>query len=137
MPFELAVLEDAYGRLLRRVGERRHARERIRSAYEAYGRLGARPFLQRVEQELTACGVAPSRCPTAPPLHLTPQELAVARLVAEGKTNREVAAELVVSPKTVGYHLGNVYARLGISSRTQLAARFAAAVHGDARGAED
>ena len=54
---------------------------------------------------------------------LTPQERAVARLVCAGRTNREVAAELVLSVKTVGYHLGNAYAKLGVNSRTQLAVR--------------
>ena len=55
---------------------------------------------------------------------LTRQELAVARLVAAGGTNREAAAKLVVSVKTIEYHLGNVYAKLGVTSRTQLALRF-------------
>jgi DNA-binding NarL/FixJ family response regulator len=56
---------------------------------------------------------------------LTPQELAVARLVATGMANREVAGELIVSPKTVEYHLGHVFAKLEIRSRTQLAIRLA------------
>ena len=124
MPFERALLEDAYGRFLRRAGERRQARERLGGAYEVYLRLGARPFVERVERELAACGLSPARRSPARHLELTPQELAVARLVAAGKTNREVAAELVVSAKTVGYHLGNVYTKLGVSSRTQMAARF-------------
>lgn len=126
MPFEGALLDEAYGRLLRRVGERRQARERLGRAHEVYLRLGARPFVERVERELAACGLSTARRSPARRLELTPQELAVARLVAAGKTNREVAAELVVSAKIVGYHLGNVYTKLGVSSRTQMAARFAA-----------
>ena len=58
-------------------------------------------------------------------VELTPQELAVARLVSTGLTNREAATELVVSPKTVEYHLGHVYAKLRVRSRTELAARLA------------
>ena len=125
MPFERALLEDAYGRVLRRAGERRRAQERLTSAQAVYAHLGARPYLERVERELAACGLTPVRRSVGRHLQLTPQELAVARLVAAGKTNREAAAELVVSAKTVGYHLGHVYAKLGVSSRTQLAARFA------------
>ncbi len=126
MPFERALLEDAYGRFLRRAGERRLARERLGAAHQTYVRLGARPFMEPVERELAACGLTPARRSPARHLELTPQELAVARLVATGKTNREVAAELVVSVKTVGYHLGNVFTKLGVSSRTELAAHFIA-----------
>ncbi|HEX2272909.1 MAG TPA: AAA family ATPase [Acidimicrobiales bacterium] len=137
MPFERARLEDAYGRFLRRAGARRRAREQLASAQQAYLTLGARPYLERLERELAACGLTPARRSAAHHLQLTPQELAVARLVAAGKTNREVAAELVVSAKTVGYHLGNVYAKLGVSSRTQLAAHFAAAGALSPQGVED
>lgn len=125
MPFERALLDDAYGRFLRRAGERRRARERLGCAQDAYARLGARPYLERIEREVAACGLTPARRSAARHVQLTPQELAVARLVATGMTNREVAAELVVSAKTVGYHLGNIFTKLGVSSRTQLAARFA------------
>lgn len=124
-PFDRALLEDAYGRFLRRVGERRAAAARLEAAREGFAALRAGPFMERVERELAACGLSPRRRSGNPALDLTPQELAVARLVAAGGSNREVAAELVVSVKTVGYHLGNVYAKLGVSSRSQLAARFA------------
>ncbi len=125
-PFDRALLEMAYGRFLRRGGERRAASAHLKEAHGVFCRLGAEPFVQRCQAELAACGLAPRRRSGGPVLDLTPQELAVARLVATGKSNREVAAELVVSVKTVAYHLGNVYAKLGVSSRSQLAARFAA-----------
>lgn len=127
-PFDRALLQEAYGRLLRRLGERRAAAGRLEAAREGFAALGARPFIDRVDRELAACGLAPRRRSGGPVLDLTPQELAVARLVATGRSNREAAAELVVSVKTVGYHLGNVYAKLGVNSRSQLAARFAASL---------
>ncbi|MET0865848.1 MAG: AAA family ATPase, partial [Nakamurella sp.] len=111
-----------YGRFLRRAGERRAAGDQLRSARDTFVRLGATPFLDSCNDELAACGLAVDR-PAAPPLtQLTSQEQAVARLVCVGKSNREVAAELVISVKTVGYHLGNTYTKLGVNSRTQLAA---------------
>jgi DNA-binding NarL/FixJ family response regulator len=86
-------------------------------------RLGAEAHLDRLQTELAACGLEGSRTSRPERLSLTPQELAVARLVCRGMSNREVAAELVLSVKTIGYHLGNVYSKLGVNSRTQLAAK--------------
>jgi DNA-binding CsgD family transcriptional regulator len=117
-----ARVQAAYGRFLRRAGERRAAGDRLHTARDAFARLGAQPFLDRCDAELAACGLAVDR-PAAPhDAGLTPQEQAVTRLVCAGRSNREVAAELVISVKTVGYHLGNAYTKLGVSSRTQLAA---------------
>ena len=83
--------------------------------------LGARPFVERCDAELTACGVEPTaQQPSGPAL--TPQEQIVATLVCQGLSNREVARHLVLSVKTVGYHLSNVYAKLDVHSRTQLVA---------------
>jgi DNA-binding CsgD family transcriptional regulator len=121
MPFERALLNEALGRFLRRAGERRNAAVRLRAALEAFTVLGARPFADRCQTELDACGLSRPDRPPSGHAALTPQELAVARLVAKGLPNREVAAELVVSPKTVEYHLGHVFAKLGVRSRTQLA----------------
>jgi DNA-binding NarL/FixJ family response regulator len=121
-PFEQALLELALGMALRRAGRRRVAVDRLRDAHKSLIALEARPWLDRCERELAACGFA--RTDTGRPLRtrLTPQELAVAHLVAQGMTNREVAAELIVSVKTVEYHLGNVYPKLGVRSRGGLAA---------------
>jgi len=128
MPFERALLEAAYGRFLRRIGRRADAVSALEAAQARFAHLDARPFLDRCRRDLDACGRAPERRQAGPRATLTRQELAVARLVAAGGTNREAAAKLVVSVKTIEYHLGNVYAKLGVTSRTQLALRFGQAV---------
>jgi ATP/maltotriose-dependent transcriptional regulator MalT len=116
---ERALAHEAYGRFLRRRGERRSAVDQLLQARARFEALGAAPFADRCDTELAACGV---HAPGAPPAEdpLTPAERAVATLVCAGRTNREAARELVVSVKTVGFHLGNVYAKLGVHSRTQL-----------------
>ena len=124
---EAAMSHAAYGRFLRRRGERRAAVEQLTHAESLLTTLQAEPFLRRCRAELTACGHPVG--PHAPVTHhvgvetLTPQELAVANLVCAGQTNREAAQELVLSVKTIGYHLGHVYAKLGVRSRTELVAR--------------
>ena len=122
---EHAVLHLSRGRFLRRRGERRGAIADLREAERRFGALGADPFLEPVRSELTACGVvAEPEVPSPDPLtSLTPQEVAVARLVADGLSNKGIAEALVLSPKTVAYHLGHVYAKLGVRSRSQLLAR--------------
>jgi DNA-binding CsgD family transcriptional regulator len=110
-----------YGRFLRRRGERRRAAELLQEARNRGARVGAAPLVQRCDEELAACGgPAPEPVGRTTPT-LTPQEQVIAALVCAGHTNREVAAKLVLSPKTVGYHLANVYAKLGVHSRLQLA----------------
>ena len=85
-------------------------------------RLQAVPFLDRCGDELTACGLHPARrILGATPL--SPREQSVVRLVARGLTNRQIAAELVISVKTVEVHLGHIFAKLEVSTRTQLAAK--------------
>ena len=86
--------------------------------------LQAAPFLERCERELRGCGLTPAKRSDFDPGKLTAQEQAVARLVAVGMSNRQVAAELFVSIKTVQFHLTHIYAKLGISSRAELAAQF-------------
>jgi len=121
---EQALAHEAYGRFLRRRGERRAAIERLRDAHNRFAALGAAPFLTRCDDELAACGVMD---PTtrAPADALTPQERAVAQLICTGRTNQQAADELVVSVKTIGFHLANVYSKLGVHSRVQLAAALA------------
>ena len=117
-----ALTEAAYGRFLRRRGERRAAVERLQSAREQLVTLGAAPDIERCDAELASCGVERGPLgPTRP--SLTPQEQIVAGLVCEGLTNQQVARRLVLSVKTVGYHLNNVYTKLDVHSRTQLVAR--------------
>ncbi|WP_328771583.1 helix-turn-helix transcriptional regulator [Streptomyces sp. NBC_00286] len=131
-PFGRALVHLAYGQFLRRVAKRTPAAEQLRTARCLLVRLDARPDLACCERELAACGldtpargtdVAPLKADAAP---LTAQELVVARRVAAGLTNRQVARELVISPKTVEFHLGRIYAKLGVASRTRLAVLLAA-----------
>jgi DNA-binding NarL/FixJ family response regulator len=121
IPFDRALLEAAYGRFLRRTGRRSAALTHLQAARARFADLGARPYLERCDRELAACGHTAAKRAVGPRATLTPQELAVAHLIAGGRTNRQAAAELVVSVKTIEYHLGNAYAKLGVSSRTQLA----------------
>jgi DNA-binding CsgD family transcriptional regulator len=124
-PFDLARSRLTYGMFLRRAGERREAVQRLRAAETTFRRLEAKPFLERCLIELAASGLTISRDDAErTEVHLTPQELAVARLVTAGRSNREAAAQLVLSAKTVGYHLGNIYSKYNVQSRTQLAAVF-------------
>jgi ATP/maltotriose-dependent transcriptional regulator MalT len=122
---ERALLHLDYGAVLRRAGRRRAAAEQLVLARDLLAALGAAPFLERAERELAACGLA-----RGGPHHdvrslLSPQEQAVATLVATGLTNRQVAERLVLSTKGVEYHLGHVFTKLGVATRTELAARLA------------
>jgi DNA-binding CsgD family transcriptional regulator/tetratricopeptide (TPR) repeat protein len=130
MPFERALDELALGEVLRRQGRRRAAAEVLRRAHDVVSRLGAVPAVERVERELVACGLTPARRGDPDRDRLTPQEREVKRLVATGMSNREVAAELLVSTKTVEVHLTRIYSKLGVASRRQLIAAAAAADEG-------
>ena len=125
MPFERARTELAYGARLRRVGRRSEAREHLRRALAAFDGLGADPWARRAREEIAASGAGlPARGgPRAD--ELSPRERQTALAAAEGLTNREVAARLFVSEKTVERHLGSVYRKLGLRSRTELARRIA------------
>jgi len=122
-PFHRGLLNLDHGRCLARMQRRKAAIIAIRAADETFTALKARPFMQAAGAELAALGVQPtgSEDPDLP--GLTAQELRVARMVASGRSNREAAAELYLSPKTVEYHLASVFTKLGINSRHQLAAR--------------
>jgi DNA-binding CsgD family transcriptional regulator len=123
MPFTQARLRLAYGAFLRRLGKRRAAIQQLDAARQALVQLGAQPYLERCEQELAACGSSSVSVRYTLGRGLTPQEQAVAKLVMNGLTNRQVARELVLSVKTVEYHLGNVYTKLGVTCRTALVSR--------------
>jgi ATP/maltotriose-dependent transcriptional regulator MalT len=125
---EWAAIRSSYGRFLRRRGERRSARAQLQAAYDRFHALGATPYLQVCAEELAACGATPDAGPPTALDDLTPQEQVVVRLVAEGMSNPEIARQLVLSVKTVGYHLSNAYTKLGVHSRTQLLARVGAVV---------
>ena len=113
--------ELAYGERLRRTQKRTKARERLRAALQTFERLGAEPWAERARSELRASGQSVRTPEQQVEDALTPQELQVAALVAGGATNREAAAALFLSVKTIEFHLGHVYRKLGIRSRTELA----------------
>lgn len=119
-PFLLAQLGLAEGRRLRLAARRPEAIARLRSARRRLARLGARPYVSACDQELAACGVQLRPGSGQGALGLTDTELAVARLVAAGRSNREAAAELYVSIKGIEFHLSNIFAKLGIRSRRAL-----------------
>ena len=125
IPFDRARLEAAYGGFLRRLGKRTEAVIHLRTAHEYFGQLGARPYLERCDRELAACGLVRAKRRDPDRTRLTPQELSVAKLVASGMNNRKVAAELFVSINTVEYHLKKIFTKLGIRSREQLGEQLA------------
>jgi DNA-binding CsgD family transcriptional regulator len=125
MPFELALVELAFGQFLRRSGRRKEAAGHLTAAEGRFRALGARPYLERTRTELDNCGHPQNGRNSFRGVGLTSQELLVARLVADGRSNREVAAELVVSVKTIEFHLSNAYHKLGVTSRRQLPGRLA------------
>jgi DNA-binding NarL/FixJ family response regulator len=121
-PFDVARAHLAHGEALRRQRRRVAAREQLRLAIATFDRLGARPWLERAWRELRATGESAAPRPAATAEELTPHELQVALLAADGQSNREIAAQLFVSPKTVEYHLAKVFRKLGVRSRFALAA---------------
>jgi len=121
--FEEARTRLLHGARLRRSRRRADARVPLRAALQVFQRLGARPWAELAASELAATGeTVPAGDPTDLG-RLTPRELQIALLLAEGRTTRETAAALFLSPKTVEYHLRHVYTKLGIASRAELVAR--------------
>ncbi|HEX4213468.1 MAG TPA: AAA family ATPase [Candidatus Dormibacteraeota bacterium] len=118
--FERARTQLAYGERLRRSRRRGVARVQLRAALEAFDRLGAEPWAERARAELQATGETARRRDDSTRLQLTPQELHIALSLAGGRTTRETAARLYLSPKTVEYHLRNIYGKLGVRSRDEL-----------------
>ena len=112
----------ALGEHLRRNRRRADARVPLREALTVFESLGASAWAERAGQELRASGETARRGERLVATELTPQESQIARLVRQGLSNKDVAARLFVSPRTVDFHLRNVYAKLGITSRTELAA---------------
>jgi DNA-binding CsgD family transcriptional regulator len=116
MPYELARTLLVFGSVLRRAGQKRKAREALQEARAIFTDLGALLWEHRVEDEL---GHISGRRPSAG--ELTDAESKVARLAAAGFRNREIAEQLFMSVRTVEGHLSNVYGKLGVRSRTELA----------------
>ncbi|MEH1125625.1 helix-turn-helix transcriptional regulator [Micromonospora sp. CPCC 206061] len=120
-PFEAARTALLLGERLRRAQQPGEARAHLRMAWETFERAGARPWARRAQGELRAAGES-GQAPSSAVLDaLTPQELRIAGLVADGLSSKQIAAQLFLSPRTVEYHLYKIYPKLGIGSRTELA----------------
>ena len=119
--FERARTQLAYGARLRRARQRVRAREQLREALESFDRLGPSPWADAAGAELAATGETARRRDPSTLGELTPQELQIALLLAGGKTTREAAAALFLSPKTIEYHLRSIYRKLDVNSREALA----------------
>ena len=117
-PFEHARTRLLYGEWLRRARRRADSAEHLGAAAGTFNRVGATLLHARAQRELDLAGNSGSHEDAA---GLTAQELRVARLASGGLTNREIAAQLLISPRTVGHHLSNVYLKLGVTSRAELA----------------
>jgi DNA-binding NarL/FixJ family response regulator len=118
-PFDRARIDLCLGERRRRAGHRTEARDPLERAADTFALLGARPWAERARRELQATGARIRGTGTL--ADLTSQERAVARAVATGATNKEAAAQLYLSVKTIEFHLRNAYAKLGLRSRSELA----------------
>jgi len=123
MAVDLARAHLLYGEWLRRQRRRVDARRELRVSYDLFSDFGMEAFAERARVELEATGEHARRRTMDTLDQLTPQEAQVSRLAAQGKTNREIAAQLFISPSTVEYHLRKAFRKLDVKSRTQLARR--------------
>ena len=119
-PLQRARTDLLYGEWLRRERRRTEARVHLRAALAAFRGLGAVPWAERAEAELRATGETVRRRDPSALEQLTPQELRIAGLVTRDMTNRDIAAQLYLSPRTIDYHLRKVFTKLGIASRAEL-----------------
>lgn len=124
LPVLRTQVEYAYGQTLRRAGKRGDAVGPLTRALAGYTQLGATLYIQRCNRELQATGINIPRRDAADWSTLTSQEKAVASLVCAGASNKKAAEELFIGAKTIQYHLTRIYAKLGVTSRTELAARY-------------
>ena len=121
MPHEEALARLDYGRFLRHVGQRRAARRELCAARASFAARGAAPFVARCDAELGHDAPVTNFTESASVPPLTARQLAVARAVATGKTNQQVARDLYITVKTVEYHLNQIFTRLGIDARADIA----------------
>jgi DNA-binding CsgD family transcriptional regulator len=117
---ELARSRLLYGEWLRREQRRVDAREQLRAAHEMFSTMGADGFAERARVELLATGETVRKRTVETRDELTAQEAQIARLARDGRTNPEIGAQLYISPRTVEWHLKNVFTKLGIRSRREL-----------------
>ena len=117
---ELARAHLLYGEWLRRQGRRVDARKQLRTAFDLFTAIGMEAFAERARRELLATGEKVRKRSPDTREELTPQEEQIARLARDGLSNPEIGAQLFVSARTVEWHLRNVFAKLGITSRRQL-----------------
>ena len=118
---QLARAHLVYGEWLRRQRRRSDARQQLRAAHDMLTSMGAGAFVERARVELLATGERVRQGTPGTETELTPQEAQIAALVTRGESNRDIAAQLFLSPSTVDYHLRKVFRKVGVASRTQLA----------------
>jgi DNA-binding CsgD family transcriptional regulator len=120
MRAELARAHLLYGEWLRRENRRIDAREQLRAAYQMLTAMGMDGFAERARRELLATGETVRKRTVETLTDLTAREAQIAKLARDGHTNQEIAVQLFISPRTVEWHLGNVFTKLGIASRKDL-----------------
>jgi DNA-binding CsgD family transcriptional regulator len=120
-PFERARTELCWGERLRRDGRRVEARRHLHDAHQRFEALGAVPWAEKAARELRSSGGRARRGPRARTAELTAQQAQIATMVAEGRTNKSIANSLFLSPRTIEFHLSQVYRKLDVDNRTQLA----------------
>ena len=122
---ELARAHLLYGEWLRHEGRRVDAREQLRTARDTFAAIGMEAFAERARRELTATGEKVPKRSAETRDRLTPQEEQIARLARDGRTSPEIGAQLFLSARTVEWHLGKIFTKLGIGSRRELHAALA------------
>jgi DNA-binding CsgD family transcriptional regulator len=120
-PHDAARVQLAYGEHLRRAGHRVNAREHLKKALDTFRDLGADPLAERAASELRASGETARKRDPSTLVQLTPTELRIAQLVSQGMSNKDVAELCWISPRTVAFHLRNVFTKTGVTSRGELA----------------